>query len=193
MALVTLNFSLSQARQTMIGSLRLDALLSVSAEFNSNATEYPVETGVSISDHITISPMMISLTGVVSSATTTLYGQAGRHRLVETENLLRDLINARQTIQVMTDLNTYPDMAFESGTVSRDNSGDHISIECRLKQIRKVNLQQTEIPPDIVAADARGRAGGTVNAGRTNGGTPTEEQKEQMQSDLHGMIFGASK
>lgn len=188
MALVTLNFSLTQARQTMIGSLRLDVLMEVSSEFGSTATEYPVENGASISDHITVMPMTISLLGIVSSATATLYGQAGRHRLVESENLLRDLINARQTIQVMTDLNTYPDMAFESGIVSRDNSGDHIRIECRLKQIRKVNLQETEIPADIVAQDVRGRAGGTTNAGRTNGGAPSAEQEEQMQSDLYGLL-----
>lgn len=192
MSVVSLNFSLVDARRTSIGSVLLDTMTSTSVVFKAATTQYPVENGSQISDHVTLEPEKLSIKGVVSSATTTLYEEAGRHRLVSTEDLLRQLHKSRQTIHVQTDLTTYPDMVMESCTISRDNSGDHVTIDCDFSQVIKVNLKTTEIPPEIVAQDVRARAGGRVNAGRTSGATPTDEQKagaeEVMQSDLSSLI-----
>lgn len=192
MSFLSLVFGLGGA-QTSIGALQLDALLTESTELNSNISEYPVEEGPPITDHITQNSERLALSGVVTGAGVLMFGAGGRSKLMAAKEALRLIHEGRIPITVITGMDIYENFGMSNARIGRSNQGDKLTIECEFQKIRKVTAKQADIPPEKVAesTDAQGNpqgkgAGAKGKAGATGakGGKASTASQQQAPSDL---------
>lgn len=185
-------------------TIEFDALLDEKTEFKSDVTQYEVEEGSPVSDHIRNLSDEISFTGVISNAwlyaeTSGGDGQSGgadgseaEERLQPVFDKLRKLHEDRQTVGVYTRFAIYNDMALRSCVIPR-NAGDGgvLNFTLEFVKIRKVDTQSVEIPAGISKkAEAKeGGADGAIakksspqaKAGATQA-KPKDPESPQMQS-----------
>lgn len=196
---------------TSIGTVPLDALLNEKTSLNSRATEYAVEDGPPVTDHVVQESELLTLDGWVTAAEVSLLGGlvagaargirgggplgglsagAGRSKLISAKDALRKIHADRLPITVTTGLDVYVDFVMERCEIGRTNEGgDRFEISADFKRIRKVTLRQADIPPEKTSGSASGKAGQTkTNAGKTNGAEATPKQKTDL-----GKLTGIGK
>ena len=162
MALIDLVFRLKDTPQTMIGALQLDALISEQTSLANGVTQYAVEDGAPVSDHISTEAEKLTIEGVVTGASVSLFGTHGRSKMIEAKEALRVINEQRQPITVVTGLDVYPDFAMESCDISRNaDDGEKLHISISLTKIRKAKTREADIPPGKVRQNAAGKAGET--------------------------------
>lgn len=160
MAFVSLLFGLP-GNQTMIGSIPLDALLSEDTELTANASQYEVEDGTVISDHITREPERLSMSGIISAASIYTFGAGGRSKLIAAKDALRQIHERRVPITIITGSDVYVNFAMVNARISRNNEGEQLSLSCGFQKIDMARLREADIPPAKVSASAKGKAGKT--------------------------------
>lgn len=180
MPFLSMLFSLG-GPQSMIGGIPLDALLTEDTELTANVTNYPVEDGSSISDHITQEPERLAMSGVITAAGIILLGAGGRSKLIQAKEALRQIHEQRLPITLVTGMDIYTDYGMSNAKISRTNQGEKLSITCEFQKIRKVALHQADIPPEKVKGGAKGKAGQT---GAKGGKVSTESAQVEPPSDL---------
>ncbi|OFK88942.1 hypothetical protein HMPREF2796_03955, partial [Eikenella sp. HMSC071B05] len=162
MALIDMVFRLKDAPQTMIGALQLDALISEQTSLSNGVTQYAVEEGAPVSDHISSEAEKLTIEGVVTGASVSLFGVHGRSKMIEAKEALRVINEQRQPITVVTGLDVYPNFAMESCDISRSaDDGEKLHISISLTKIRKAKTREADIPPGKVRQNAAGKAGET--------------------------------
>lgn len=171
MSLVSLLYSNLIGSRTTIGVLELDALLTENTSLRSQITEYPVEDGSVISDHITQEAETLSIEGVITGAGTLFNFAAGKAKLISAKESLRQLHQARELLTVVTGVDIYTDFAIESCEISRTaEGGEQFDVSLTLKKIKKVSLKTADIPPEKTSGKTAGKAGKTkTNAGKAQG------------------------
>ena len=184
MAFVSLLFGLA-GNQTMVGSVPLDALLTEDTELSANASQYAVEDGTVISDHITQEPERLSLAGVVTAASIFTFGAGGRSKLIAAKDALRQIHERRVPITIITGSDVYMHFAMVNARISRSNEGEQLSLSCGFQKINMAQLREADIPPAKVAPSAKGKAGQTAAKGgkvsdQTAPKRPTTELKEKI-------------
>lgn len=188
MSLVSLLFNSLVGQRTTIGILELDALLTENTSLRSQITEYPVEDGSVISDHITQEAEILSIEGVITGVGTLFNIAAGKAKLIAAKETLRQLHQDRTLLTITTGIDIYTDFAIESCEISRTaDGGEKLDVSLTLKKIKKVTLRTADIPPEKTSGSATGKAGKTkTNAGKSTGGEPSKDQKEKvmMRSQL---------
>lgn len=188
---------------TSIGAVPLDALVSEKTSLNSRATDYAVEDGPPVTDHVVQESELLTLDGWVTAAEVSLLGglvegavsalraggslgglsaKAGRSKLISAKDALRKIHADRLPITVTTGLDVYVDVVMERCEIGRTNEGgDRFEISADFKRIRKVTLRQADIPPEKTSGSATGKAGQTkANAGKTNGAEVSGRQKTDL-------------
>ena len=155
-----------------MGGIVLDLLVSEELTLEGEVTEYAVEDGTTISDHITRKAERLRITGtmaVTDAAAFTLLNKA--QKFVDVIEMLRAMHKGRALVEVSTGRMIYKEMAFQSLVATRSNDGpggNIITIAAELKQVRKVRLKTASVPAARATAPASGRAGATnTAAGRT--------------------------
>ena len=118
--------SLLFGTKTSIGSLELDALLTESTTLSSQITEYPIEDGSVISDHITQENETLSIEGVITSAGTLFNLSFGKAKLIAAKETLRQLHRERALITIVTGLDVYTDFAIESCEIRQKRARDTV-------------------------------------------------------------------
>ena len=178
MALIDMVFRLVDTPQTMIGALQLDALISEQTSLSNGVTQYAVEEGAPVSDHISSEAEKLTIEGVVTGASVSLFGVHGRSKMIEAKEALRVINEQRQPITVVTGLDVYPDFAMESCDISRNaDDGEKLHISISLTKIRKAKTREADIPPGKVRQNAAGKAGETRKpAGRVTSRQATGRQ-----------------
>lgn len=193
MSFLSLVFGLGGA-QTSIGALQLDALLTESTELNSNITEYAVEDGPPVTDHITQSAERLALSGVVTGAGVLMFGAGGRSKMMAAKEALRLIHEQRLPLTIVTGMDVYENFGMSNARIGRSNQGDKLTIECEFQKIRKATVKQADIPPEKVAGakgrGAKGKAGQTAAKG---GKASTNSASQVDQSGLHESIRGKIK
>lgn len=130
---LSLLFGKKYAR-TAIASVVLDAVLSEDHVYNSRVTNYPIEDGRIISDHIINEPETLQLTGVVSD--TPLAFLAPFNRSINAFNTLVEIHNRRERITVVTGIKVYTDMVITSLQVPRNvASGQSLTFVIDLQKV----------------------------------------------------------
>lgn len=181
--------------QTEIGAIPLDCLLSERTQLDSRVTDYTVESGAIISDHIQKRPEVLNLTGTITAAGILVFGGGGRSKLIAAKDQFRTIHDQSVPITVVTGMDLYEDFALQSLSISRDNGGVKYNIDCTLKHINTVKLQKTDIPPEQVAqatnaqgeplgkgTGASGKVGETQDAGKAQPTAVTSDLKSIMDS-----------
>ncbi|EFM88744.1 phage baseplate protein [Actinobacillus pleuropneumoniae] len=168
MSVINLLYSALLGTRTVVGVIELDALLTESTSLRSQITEYPVEDGTVISDHITHESESLSIEGVITSAGTLFNVSMGKAKLISAKEEFRILHEKRALITVVTGLDVYVDFAIESCEINRNaDDGERFNVNLTLKKIKKVSLRTEEIPPEKASGKAKGKAGKTAkNAGK---------------------------
>lgn len=193
MALIDMVFRLVDTPQTMIGALQLDALISEQTSLSNGVTQYAVEEGAPVSDHISSEAEKLTIEGVVTGASVSLFGVHGRSKMIEAKEALRVINEQRQPITVVTGLDVYPEFAMESCDISRNaDDGEKLHISISLTKIRKAKTREADIPPGKVRQNAAGKAGETRKpagrvtsrqaAGRQAAKTTPSPQAQQQAS-----------
>lgn len=198
MALIDLVFRLKDTPQTMIGALQLDALISEQTSLANGVTQYAVEEGAPVSDHISTEAEKLTIEGVVTGASVSLFGVYGRSKMIEAKEALRVINEQRQPITVVTGLDVYPEFAMESCDISRNaDDGEKLHISISLTKIRKAKTREADIPPGKVRQNAAGKAGETRKpAGRVTSRqaagrqaantTPSPQAQQRAQAAVQG-------
>ena len=135
-------------------SLDLDVTQDEIHEWNNEVTQYPVEIGSPISDHIQLNPDNLTISGLITnsaigeSALSELAG--GDDRIQTAFDVLLELRNNRQLVTVYTKHKIYTDMAIKSINLPRDASiGDSLKFKIEFINIRLVETQTVEVPVGI--------------------------------------------
>lgn len=198
MALIDMVFRLKDAPQTMIGALQLDALISEQTSLANGVTQYAVEEGAPVSDHISTEAEKLTIEGVVTGASVSLFGVHGRSKMIEAKEALRVINEQRQPITIVTGLDVYPEFAMESCDISRNaDDGEKLHISISLTKIRKAKTREADIPPGKVRQNAAGKAGetrkpaGRVTSRQATGRqaantTPSPQAQQRAQTAVQG-------
>jgi hypothetical protein len=120
--------------KTSVSNVVLDAILTEDHSYNSRVTNYPVENGLIISDHIINEPETLQITGVVSD--TPLSFLAPFNNSINAFNTLIEIHNRRERITVVTGIKVYTDMVITSLQVPRNvQSGQSLTFVIDLQKI----------------------------------------------------------
>ncbi|MEM0173063.1 MAG: hypothetical protein QXI16_00990 [Sulfolobaceae archaeon] len=134
--------------QSNIGGVFLDATISETHEYTSRATQFPVENGTMISDHIINEPVRLAITGIVSDSPVRYFSFFNRS--TDAYNRLVRIHELKERITVVTGIKVYNNMILTSLTVPRDNStGQALNFVMEFQQIiidtsAQLNLYQND-------------------------------------------------
>jgi len=142
-----------------VGVVTFDASVSEQHGKSADVTEFPVEDGGTISDHIILRPDTLQINGIVTdhplvflaslNAPSPLDGDLTsvneRAKLAYAE--LERIMAEGEAVDVVTSFKEYTSMVIESLEVTRDaGRGNVMDATIRLKQIQKATLETVEIP-----------------------------------------------
>jgi hypothetical protein len=148
--------------EEVITEIPLDARLSSSYRFGSQVTQFPVESGAKITDHVHLDPEEITLEGLVSDSPITeiparmqLRGDneetPSGSRTQSAYDALYTVRSKRLLLTVVTEYKVYEDMVLESFEVPRSRDQGGLQFTATLKQIVTVESMTGALPPDVVA------------------------------------------
>lgn len=146
-------------KEHRLGELLVDAFLSETHHLSAKASEHPVESGISIVDHIQIQPLTLELKGIISNTPMgllglTAYKSAQNYFNNQSNDLaaaafkkLEDIFAKREPITIATSLKDYPNMVLESLLIEREgHTSASLHFSCTAKQIRVVHQKFLQIP-----------------------------------------------
>lgn len=132
----------------MIDDFLIDCSLSESHSFDSDVTEFPVESGSNISDNIRPLPIVVDIEGFVSN---TPIGLMRDERVITSQKpvetcyeLLQAIRDEREPVTIQTSLRTYDNMALTRLNIPRGPGGaDGLRFTASFKQIQYVTNVRT--------------------------------------------------
>lgn len=123
-----------------IDGYQIDAALSEDHDFEAEVTEFPVEEGAAVTDHVRLKPIVVTVKGCVSD---TPIGSVAELR--EGSNLkpseealvvLQATYEAKEPVTIETSIKTYENMILESLSIPQDGeTGDALLFTATFRQI----------------------------------------------------------
>ena len=139
-------------------------------------SDYPIETGATLTDHAFIKPIQLTITGLVSSLFAINAGSlVGTYRDKEAWQQMLQLLDRRSFVTAVTTLAEYENMIIES-IEARKNSQEGIGglrFSMQLKQVLVANTQSTRLPSNQISGAATNRAS-TINGGDKQSATSSK-------------------
>lgn len=136
----------------------VDAFLSEDHTYETDVSEYPIESGSAAVDHIRLKPITVSVELLVSDSPIGTSFQLRKHTFTATDNgfankilpsgealdFLLALREAREPITIITSIKTYPNMVMTSLSVPRDGDTGHaLKATARFQQIIVIKNKRT--------------------------------------------------
>lgn len=148
------DFVLQEDAQGNLFSLDLDVTQDEAHEWSNDVTQFPVEIGSPITDHIQPQPDKVSMSGIISNSA---IGEVALNKINNGDDLvqnafdlLRKLMDDRILVTVYTRYKVYTDMALKSCNIPADSSiGDSIKFKLEFIHVRMVNTQTVDVPDGI--------------------------------------------
>jgi hypothetical protein len=161
-----------------------DVVTSENWEDTSEITRFPVESGLSITDHIIRQPVRLSLEGVVTNTplppTIPLFqrAQAAYERL-------RELHDSGSVVAVSSGLRIQESMGISSvGLVLDASTGDAIAPSVTLEEVRIVQSVTVAVPEEILRADVKAEGQSEADAGKQAPGAPDPNVAASVETTL---------
>lgn len=154
-----------------VAGIEFPAMLDETQTFTSDIPEYPVETGFVISDNITLQPMELPLTLLLSDTPLTWRGRV--RSMSEAESMLKELYFSKTPFTVVTPSGTFESMGITSMQIKRSSeNGYNKEVSLSLKQINVTATKTAAIPDSYGKSGATGANAGTAStsAGSTSTG-----------------------
>lgn len=143
-----------------IGDLNVDVMLEREVTFDSEITEYPVEDGFPVSDHVTRKPMKLSLTVVCTP--TPVVGNASQSRMNDVANAIQKMYKAAEPITVKTADAIYENMVLTHAPLPLSVSNGYCyKMQVDLVQVRKAQAKSEDVPEGSTASEASAMSGTT--------------------------------
>lgn len=163
----------NQIRNYGVGSLTFDLVLSESHNRNNAISEYNIENGSFISDHIQNQLETGSVSGVISNFSINSTGIVS-NRAQDAFDLLEELWKAKQLVTITTVHKVYENVAIESINVGRDDAtGEAIYIDISFKKVNIVSLKEVTVVATLNIADTLNdinkQSSPNVDLGKTTG------------------------
>ena len=181
----------------------VDATLTESHVLSSEVTNYPVESGATISDHVQLKPLVYNMTGTISDTPigflvlgnignfiNSVQSYFGGGRSKEAYYAIFKLWQSRVPFTVTTNLKRYANMIFTSFVVDDDvDTSNEISFKATLQQVTIVTSQSIASQGQNVgpAPKVKETAQSTVNQGNQT------TQTTESGSILHDTFGSATK
>ena len=185
MAEITFNY---QIPPKSIGGFLIDAMLWERYKFSCSATDIPMEDGSIASDHVVENALEISISGFIGQAEFTVWGGSGsggrdpKERIRATYLELLRLKSERQPLDVVTGLDTYPNMVIIAFEIDRNAAnGKDLPFEMTLKQIRIVKSETTTITASTPSADQIASTANMGVAGTSRTDPESNRSKEEWR------------
>lgn len=173
----------------MINNFVIDVSVREDHSFESEVTDYPVESGGSFSDNIRRQPISVTMEGIVSN---TPIGDVEAIRGINTEDLpevsaakayavLRGVWESGEPVTIRTSLGTFENMALQSLSVPRDgDTGDALRFTAVFQQIvtvtnKRVRMARKDLGPR--ASERKVARTAVWNVGFTPGKRPIKETR----------------
>lgn len=196
-------FERAAKRPGKIGSLVLEVTLQENHERKNRVTQWPIEDGSSISDHIANEPKRLTMDGLITDSPLGSLERLEPARTLDAYRLLMQMWRDRDVLEVVTQLETYYNMAIEQITVPKSvTNGQGLRFNVALVQIRKVTSQSVIIPadtfppreaqPEAVEEDPPGSIPDQATPETDTGSQPTVPPEEDT-SYLYDIIFGGAE
>ena len=154
-----------------VAGIEFPAMLDETQTFTSDIPEYPVETGFVISDNITLQPMELPLTLLLSDTPLTWRGRV--RSMSEAESMLKELYFSKTPFTVVTPSGTFESMGITSMQIKRSSeNGYNQEVSLSLKHINVTATKTASIPDSYGKSGATGANAGTAStsAGSTSTG-----------------------
>jgi len=140
--------------KTDVVSLDLDVTQDETHEWTNDVTQFPVEFGSQITDHIQPMPDKLTISGMITNSAigeTALAELSGGDDRTQTAfDLLLKLKDDRVLLTVYTKFKIYTSMALKSVNLPRDAGvGDSIKFKMEFVNVRLVDTQTVDVPPGI--------------------------------------------
>lgn len=143
-------------QQVLIGGYVIDVTVNENHQFDSDVTEYPVETGGDITDNVRPKPIIVTLDGVVSDTPigtiATLrdsQGDNGQQDFLPSADALAALLairEAREPVSITTTLQSFDNMVMTGLEVPRDAStGAALRFSATFQQVIFVTNDRTTV------------------------------------------------
>lgn len=149
MSILSLLFrNLAGARNlpSQVGLLTVDVTIEEGHEFGAEVTNWPIEGGALITDHVRLEPRSLTITGFVSDTPLNAVGLSlGRSRAASAFFILEQMWQARIPFVVVSQLRVYRNMVIESLSVPKARE-QAIRFTCKMREIEIVSGQNTLLP-----------------------------------------------
>lgn len=130
-----------------INNFLIDCSISESHSFDSEVTDYPVESGSSIADNIRPLPIQVDIEGLVSNTPIGLMrderSSADTRPAEDAYELFQSIRKAREPVTIQTSLRTFDSMVLQSLTIPKGDHMDHLRFQAKFKQIITVENKRT--------------------------------------------------
>lgn len=131
---LSLIFGTHKYAQSKVGIVTFDTMITEEHKYNARVTNYPVEDGTIVSDHILKLPDVIVLSGLVTDTPLNIFASFNRSILAFQQ--LVNIFENRQIVQVTTGIKVYQNMAITSLDVPRNiRTGQTLTFNITLQQI----------------------------------------------------------
>ena len=166
----------------LIAGIPFDALITEGRSFSADIPEYPVETGYSVSDNISLKPQQVDLTLYITDTPVTWKDRTAS--MDETIRRIENLYFSRSLVAVVTADKTYSNMGIVNLGIKKSTELGYMKeISISLKEVMTTSSKTAVMP------DSYGRSGTTG----TNAGSQAVQASSGAQSGGGGENGGNSK
>lgn len=145
-----------------IGDLEVDVVISKEVTLDSQVSEYPVEDGFPVADHVTRKPMTLSMEVICTPTPVSWFESLGtnQNRLGEVTSALLKIYNEAEPITVTTVDAIYKEMVMTHVPLPRRvEDGMCLRMQVDFVHVRRVKPKTEEVSEGQTSSEAEGKAG----------------------------------
>lgn len=173
-------FASRSLRKNKLGAIELDLTIDEMHQRNAEVSDFPIESGGQIQDHISNGPRKLTITGFITD-TPVEFGFALSSRVQDAFDALEELYDSRTPFDVVSGLKSYKNMCFESLDMPRKREGA-LQFTATLKQLTVVSSEYVAIPETKVKPDAKSTSTSKRDAGRKSTETASAAEEKRGAS-----------
>ena len=166
----------------IIADIEFDAVTSEAHSMEATATQYAVDGGGKVSDHVTVLPDSLEIRGGISNADG---GERARTLIAE----LRRKLRARERLDVLTTHELYSDMVFLGANAENAGPFDGaLTVRLSFQRVQTATLETVEVPASLLTPKTGSAANATDKTASTEKDAGREPAKEAKQSSLQSIL-----
>lgn len=177
------------------GGFTFDAIFEEEHNLELEVTDYPVETGVSLTDHSYMKPNKVTMTVGVTNHQLVPYDDGfGLYdgRINNAYRRLQLLMRSREPFDVQTGLQLYNNMICTNLSVTQNaGSANAVMFKAELREIVIVNTEVVTYPPRK-KGKAANQAGKKKDSGEKQSAEVDDKKKGSVLKKLSGALKGTS-